>query len=258
MGTFDFITSFYREFNGEKGIIGFSVEKRPIYYIMVEKTPRPLVLVQCAIHAREFITAKFCVREIEDFLEHGKTGQAVFIPCVNPDGVIISETADPLYKANANGVDLNVNFDARWGTGVKNVKERGAENFTGDFPFSEPETRALRDFTLLLRPDMTVSYHTKGEEIYYRFFQTGKILSRDRRLAKIVEKKTGYKIVDIKGSAGGYKDWCVEKLEIPAITIEAGSDEFSHPLTTDKALDDITRKNLGITRDLIEGLIKWK
>ena len=40
-----------------------------------------------------------------------------------------------LWKANANGVDLNVNFDARWGAGIKNVfsparEKRRAETTT--------------------------------------------------------------------------------------------------------------------------------
>ena len=248
------IREFYDGFRGTKGVMGYSVESRPIYFFKVEKTARPLIIVQCSIHAREFITARFCLKEIADFSENGKVGSAAFIPCLNPDGVRIAETKDHFYKANANGVDLNVNFDARWGTGDKNVKTRGGANCIGDYPFSEPETKAIRDFTLSLKPDMTVSYHTKGEEIYYRFFQDGDRLSRERKLAELVCARTGYKIVDLSGSAGGYKDWCVEKLKIPAITVEAGKDSFSHPLTSKAAFDDITEKNLGTTRILAEGL----
>ena len=248
------IEEFYNGFSGIKGSIGFSVKGRPIYFFRIEKTARPIIIVQCSIHAREFITARFCLKEIADFSDNGKVGSAVFIPCLNPDGVNIAETINPLYKANFNGVDLNVNFDARWGTGNSNVRVRGSENYIGEYPFSEPETKAIKNFTFSLKPDMTVSYHTKGEEIYYRFFQDGEDLFRDRRLAEIVAKRTGYKIVDLSGSAGGYKDWCVEKLKIPAITVEVGSDKFSHPLKSKAALNDITGKNLGTTRILAEGL----
>jgi hypothetical protein len=45
-----------------------------------------------------------------------------------------------------------------------------------------------------------------------------------------------------KGSAGGYKDWCVEKLGIPAFTVEVGKDELSHPLG-EETLQDIIEKN---------------
>ena len=209
------------------------------------------------MHAREYITSLFCLEEIKYFMHYSKVGHAIFIPCVNPDGVFISQTQIPLYKANYNGVDLNVNFDAQWGKGVQNVKVRGAENYIGPFPFSEPESMALRDFTLLRKPDMTISLHTKGEEIYYRFFQKPTELRRDYKLAQVISIFNGYPIKDISGSVGGYKDWCIEKLKIPALTIEMGKDEFCHPLDGEEALSDIISKNLGITEEVIKGLIKY-
>ena len=69
---------------------------------------------------------------------------------VNIDGVEIAINNKPLYKANANGVDLNVNFDAKWGSGESNLTTINDENYIGKHPFSESETKALRDFTLIL------------------------------------------------------------------------------------------------------------
>ena len=74
-----------------------------------------------------------------------------------------------LWKANGRGVDLNVNFQADWGCGAANVRRPGPENYIGPAPFSEPETRALRDLTLALSPDATISFHTKGGEIYWEY-----------------------------------------------------------------------------------------
>ncbi len=136
----------------------------------------------------------------------------------------------PLWKANIRGVDLNVNFDARWATGKQNVFRRGSENFVGAAPESEPETKALVNFTNAIKPHMTISYHCKGEVIYYKFFQTGKFLKRDKQIAKEISKITGYHLASGKGSAGGYKDWCIEKLKIPSLTIEVGADTLSHPI----------------------------
>ena len=141
-----------------------------------------------------------------------------------------------LWKANARGVDLNVNFAARWGKGAKNLRTAGAENYIGERPFSEPETQALKAFTQKIKPAYTVSYHTKGEEIYWRYFQKGKALARDKRMAKALSSATGYPLKEAKGSVGGYKDWCISKLKIPAFTIEAGNDEYSHPIGFDKTL----------------------
>ena len=58
------------------------------------------------------------------------------MPLVNPDGVRIALTRDKLWKANAKGVDLNVNFDARWGKGRRNVFSPAAENYVGPMPCS--------------------------------------------------------------------------------------------------------------------------
>ena len=113
---------------------------------------------------------KYWVKQIKEFEKHGKKGCVYFIPLVNPDGVEIVEKGKPLYKANAREVDLNVNFDADWGKGKYNQKFKGDANFIGEKPFSEPETIALKEFTLKVKPDMTFSYHSKGEEIYYSFF----------------------------------------------------------------------------------------
>ena len=43
-------------------------------------------------------------------------------------------------------------------------------------------------------------------------------------------KVTGYAIKSAPNSAGGYKDWCIEKLKIPALTIEVGNDDLTHPI----------------------------
>lgn len=237
------LEDFYLSFKGEKFIIGRSVENRPIYCFKVQKTIKPIVIMQYAIHAREYITTYLALRQIEDFILNGRKGTVYFIPAMNPDGIVISQTSKPLYKANANGVDLNVNFDARWGQGEKNVKFRGDENYIGEYPFSEPETKVLRDFTLQVKPSLTISYHSKGEEIYYS--------QKDYKLARKLSKATGYKIKQTLSSAGGYKDWCVEKLNISAFTIEVGKDDLSHPIIKEH-IRDIYDKNKKVIQTITE------
>jgi predicted deacylase len=156
-----------------------------------------------------------------------------FIPIVNPDGVKIAKTARPLWKANARGVDLNVNFDADWGTGAQNVRVAGAENYIGECPESEPETRALVNFTKKVNPAATVAYHSKGEIIYHR--------PAGENLARRIAAATGYVAVATKNSAGGYTDW-VSKLGIPSVTIEVGRDEYTHPIGREK-LPEILAQN---------------
>lgn len=248
------ISSFYESFRGEKRIFGKSAEGRNLYAFHIGTHSGAQILSQYAIHGREWVTSLLALEHIGRGVQKGG---AWILPLTNPDGAQICCRAETkgaaLWKANARGVDLNVNFDARWGTGAQNTTFRGAENCIGDAPFSEPETRALRDFTLEQKPQLTLSWHTKGEEIYWEFHQPPARRLRDGRLAKILARSTGYPLVSVKNSAGGYKDWCIEKLKIPAFTIEVGPNALPHPLT-EAALKDILSHGLNALSDLADAL----
>ena len=216
------VKSFYQSYGKKKCVIGYSFNGREIFAFHIGSDTGRQFISTYAIHAREWITAKLAIKHIKIGL---RCGGGWIIPLVNPDGAVISETTRPLWKANARGVDLNCNFDADWGSGRLNTKIRGSENCIGDCPFSEAETVALKNFTLKIHPFVTLSFHTKGGEIYWQFDGMG-----DRRGAEILASATGYRPVTIYGSAGGYKDWCIKKLHIPAYTIECGSDSLEHPI----------------------------
>ncbi len=220
---------------------------------------RPTGIVVYAVHGREYITAKLAFAHYERGVSKGSCW---FVPLVNPDGALLSEAglaAAPkgkregllrlngsddfsLWKANGRGVDINVNFPARWGEGAKNVRVAGSENYIGSAPCSERETQALMRFTQAIAADYAVSYHTKGEEIYWRFHQPSGRAERDHALGKSLSESTGYPLKETVGSVGGYKDWCIERLKIPAFTVEAGRDSLQHPLNGG-ALTDIIEKN---------------
>lgn len=217
------VRQFYQSYSGKKCVIGYSCQGREIFAFRVGEQTGGQFIAVYAVHAREWITARLALKHISLGLSHGG---GWIIPLLNPDGAAMSQTAYPLWKANARGVDLNCNFDADWGTGRLNTNIRGGENCIGDFPFSEPETSSLRDFTLKIRPFVTLSFHTKGEEIYWEYGGKG-----DIKGAEILQKATGYQPKKIYGSTGGYKDWCIQKLHIPAYTVECGSDSLKHPIT---------------------------
>lgn len=262
------ITRFYQGVHTEKRIIGKSLMKRSLYAIKVGEGS-PVGIAVYGIHAREWITARLA----KEHYRKGVCGTVWLIPLANPDGALLSQRGikaakdSPyvrflsafsnaelrLWKANVRGVDLNVNFDAKWGYGEKNVRKRGAENYIGASPFSEPETRALRNFSEEIRPDYTLSFHTKGEEIYWYFGQSADTCLRDFRLGEVLERTTGYPLKLAKGSVGGYKDWCIEKMGIPAYTVEVGKDAYTHPLGRIAYLD-IKKKCGGALLAVSQGL----
>lgn len=180
------------------------------------------------------------------------------IPMVNPDGVTVSqlgtaglwrdETKQSVYhiyemdqvieivpylkrwKANAEGVDLNRNFDALWeeygGPG-----HPSSDRYKGEFPGCCPESRALKELTEKIRFDRTVSYHTQGEVIYWYFGQTGELLERTESFAEQISRVTGYRMdpgMEALDPAG-YKDWAISKMGIPSLTIEVGTETSPVP-----------------------------
>lgn len=210
------------------------------------------IIIIAAIHARECYTANVVLNQIESRRDF-KRGGAYFIPLVNPDGAEFFESGRTFgaglleqsrdlhkqWKANAQGIDLNCNFDARFGSGAQQNKTRpSAHGYVGEYPFSAPETKALAAFTLRVNPAATVSYHCMGGELYWEFFQSA-FRQRDKAFATAVAKHIGVKRVDGElNSAGGYKDWCVMRLGIPAFTIELIKNG-SHPFAPTAFASDI-------------------
>lgn len=223
----------YSSYKGKKCVIGYSLCGREIFAFHKGSDYGRQFIAVYAIHGRERITASLALCHLKRRVYCG----GWIIPLANPDGAAISETRDKLWKANARGVDLNCNFDAKWGTGVKNTKKAGSENCIGAYPCSESETAALVRFTQRIKPFTTLSFHTKGGEIYWEFEGLG-----DEVGARVIASTTGYEVKKITGSAGGYKDWCISALGIPAYTVECGRDSLVHPITR---LSDISEcKNI--------------
>lgn len=245
--------AFYEKFEEEKGYIGFTEKGYPIPYFAVRKTDYPVLIITGAIHAREYVTGSVVLKTAKYLQKTLRQGKVYAVPVANADGVKITKVL-PLYKANARGTDLNTNFPARWGTGEFNVKVKGQSGFVGEYTLSESETQALASFTERIKPDITLSLHTKGEEIYYDFFDD-ELEKRDRRFADVVAKITGYKIVMGLKSSGGYKDFCVERYKIPSLTVEAAPDFLSHPIG-EEYVDEIFEKVKDVPSALIEEMLK--
>lgn len=234
---------------------------------------RPL-LIQASIHAREYITSFMAIELVKKFVALSIDYPLIVVPLANPDGVricleganfiesrskrevvqkILQTMPKELYKANANGVDLNCNFDAGWGSGSQNVFDKPSfANFVGYYPDSEKETQALISLTKKYNPFLTLSLHTKGEVIYYGYLgQSKKTKQEQEKFLPIIEKSSGYKGIFTTKSGGGYKDYCLLNLDTTGFTIEFGEAFLSHPLDL-KYLDGLFDKLYSIVLNLIE------
>lgn len=238
---------------GEFSVIGKSELGRDIVCTHCGGYRGRQIIITGGIHARECYTALVVLEQAKMFAD-GADG-AYFIPLVNPDGAAFFESGGCLgseylqsmlslrreWKANGKGVDLNCNFDANWGGGIGNTGAPSSHGYIGKSPASAAEVKAVCDFTLEVKPCFTVSYHCMGGELYWEYGQEGERYKREKRLATAIARRAHVKRVDGDlGSAGGYKDWCVLKLGIPAVTIELIK-RGSHPFRESDFAAEIKR-----------------
>lgn len=249
-------------FNAGKSVLG-----KNILATHVGEYFGPQILLQAGIHAREYITSLLLVEMARNLHNNDlvKGGGIYFIFLTNPDGAeIVLDGIELLpcditkmyltaanngsnnfsqYKANVNLVDLNTNFNANWGQGAQNVFCPSTENFVGFYPESEREVQSLINFTLQTKPLITISYHSKGNVIFYGFDgQSEADIERDLNIGESLSAITGYPLIFTENSTGGYKDWCINTLKIPSYTIEVGDESLAHPITVEY-LPEIYQRN---------------
>lgn len=171
------------------------------------------------------------------------------VPMVNPDGVDlatgwlnsgefynkavrISEDFPEIpfptgWKANIVGTDLNLNYPALWER-AKQIKyslgfDRPApRDFVGSSPLSAPESTAVAEFTRMNDFALTLSYHTQGKIIYWKFADYE--VEDAEKIVKLYEAVSGYtaEVTPENSAYAGYKDWFIQTYLRPGFTIECG------------------------------------
>jgi hypothetical protein len=136
--------------------LGTSVAGRPLFVLRIGRQDdgAPEVYLGGGIHGHErseedlvFMVGQLLARSEEPAIAQLLRERTLWAqPVVNPDGMVRRE------RKNAHGVDLNRNFAARW----RPSPGTQARDNPGREPFSEPETRAVRDL-LLARRDLRAS-----------------------------------------------------------------------------------------------------
>ena len=137
------------------------------------------------------------------------------------------------WKANANGVDLNRNFDALWEQYRAGEREPCHKNYKGPSAASEPETLALVTLTeSLSNVQAVLCIHSQGEVLYWDCGQEKDLLDRTLAFTTAVSDRNGYEIVEERNNDASYSDWCALEKGLIAITVETG--KGTCPLFIDK------------------------
>jgi hypothetical protein len=144
--------------------LGNSVEGRPISAVEITAgvggadDGRPGYAIFGLHHAREWPSGEVAMEFAEDLADAYGTETRVtdlldavrvfIVPVVNPDGLVYSQTTEPMWRKNApsRGVDLNRNYGAGWG-GSGASRDPDDETYRGPGPFSEPESQAVHAFS---------------------------------------------------------------------------------------------------------------
>ncbi|OWA53087.1 Carboxypeptidase B [Hypsibius exemplaris] len=167
--------------------LGLTYEGRQVWVVKLGKPrsdgiKKPAIWLDAGIHAREWIssaTVTFMLNELvtkytSDPIIRRLVDQVDFyvVPMVNPDGFEFTHQKERLFRKTRRvnpfnaciGVDANRNYDFQWQT--ERAELRPCEiTFGGDFPYSEPENRALFEKVLDLKGDLKsfITFHSHSQ-----------------------------------------------------------------------------------------------
>ena len=141
---------------------------------------KPAMLYTGTIHAREWIGNELAVSFIDYLLQNHSTDPNILrtltkntlyiVPCLNPDGFEYSRSHFSFWRKNRRdngdgtfGVDLNRNFSV----GYQKSKDTASNVYSGPKPFSEPETKAMKNF-VDNHDNITIAldYHSQGNVFF--------------------------------------------------------------------------------------------
>lgn len=253
--------------------IGKSYDTRKIMMLKLGKGTKNIICTG-GVHARETINTIVLMKmaetycqaflnpdnvELEEFLKkkinyYLEEYSIYFIPLLNPDGYMISlkgfneikneelreynkNMKIPYYewKYNGRGRDLNRNFPSITWRSKSPVKD--ADIYSGDYPGSELETKALMEVFQKITSTGYIDYHSRGKVIYYyRHAMWNAYNVRQKELALELSRLTGYYLGNPEDEfkpdqiGGNTVHYYSEYIENPALTIETVSENASLPL----------------------------
>ncbi len=233
--------------------------------------PEPALLFIGQVHAEELIGIEIVLELMRQLLENLDEDEyrrrlegleLYFIPTANPEGLrVVHSGQDVTFRKNCrdnigdgrfryqqgtggdtSGVDLNRNFGLHWDRG-DTLFQRGENEYIynyyrGPEPFSEPETRAMRDLMLRHRYLFSICYHSSrsgqnSELVIQPWYWDGRNPPDDAALntlgdtlASLIPSTQGdwsYSSVHSTQRVGQEQEWAYQAAGTFMYLIEAGS-----------------------------------
>uniref|UniRef100_A0A6P4EQ28 Carboxypeptidase A2-like n=1 Tax=Drosophila rhopaloa TaxID=1041015 RepID=A0A6P4EQ28_DRORH len=169
--------------------VGRTYENRSLKLAMVTngdgRLGKRVIFMDAALHAREWMTpvaALYTIYKLVVEFEENADLLADFdwhiMPLANPDGYEYSRKTNTRWMktrtpngGNCNGTDLDRNFEVGFGLGFPDLRGPCDHNFAGRAPFSEVESRTVRDIMHSLmkseRGVMYLSLHSPIRRVIY-------------------------------------------------------------------------------------------
>jgi len=239
-----------------------------------EGPPKPstetnALLITGATHARELLSSQVplyaClkllhqayVQNVTDYQKLLAANVYYFVPVINVDGAALVEqhwlsehkilnkrkNMNPMYMgscgAENSGTDLNRNYGVDWSTlSAANYTDLCGDYWPGQQAFSEPESRALRDFVAQRKYEIKfiINCHTSGNQFVWPFNgrAPNDIEARTPGYLAIfqdIDKNAPFPYGTLKGNAhevigdqmgGDADDYMMATFGIPSVTAEMG------------------------------------
>jgi hypothetical protein len=205
----------------ETFVIGYSVRGTPLEATRIGSGPIKIIFVG-GIHSgmvpSSVTLAEGIIDHFKQHLEEVPPGiTLIVIPDLNPDSPRLAGALVGRY--NANGVDLNRNWDCNWRANPYIRGER-RENAGGAAPNSEPETQALANFVLKEQPVAVVFWAGPDSKKSVVPGRCPTMLPETRTLTGIYANASGYNEVtqDAGWIEGDASNWLSDQ-GIPAIFV---------------------------------------
>lgn len=227
--------------------IGTTWEKRIIWALKIsdsvdQEEDEAAVFVAGCHHGNEILSVEVPMYLINYLLKNYDADSTIaylvdsreiwFVPMVNPDG----HTA--ITRRNAHNVDINRNYSYQWGENAHHY---------GPYPFSEPESRAVRDLSLSQHFAASLSFHSSGRKVLYPWAYTDTIQVADsiayREIGQALADSAGYEFIQ-SGSwywhGGEHNDWQYSQNGVFGFTMEL----YTKHNAPASAIEEVSKRNL--------------